>query len=281
MRCDGPAPRARAPGLRQTSACARACWPCRGNWSRRQTTATHRGSRGRAPGERCRDNAARHGRGSRRVRVAERAELVVLILENVRVDRARRATPAAAAAAFTRASIGVAVREIPQDVERHRRTRTGERMDLSRVGQLFLDRRRRRRLQEFPEAGAGVCEAPRRQFDRKCVQCGGNDLGDCLGAWRRMLPPSCWSVRLNRGHSQARVVSQSETRTAIESLASGTDTLCMMRGHGSASEKLDSAAVTLRRQWRRTALRLWRTVVNAGGGRAERTCLKARAGTSR
>jgi len=54
-------------------------------------------------------------------------------------------------------------------MECYRWARTGERVNLSRIGQLFLDRRRRRRLQKLSKASAGVCEAPGRQLDRKGV----------------------------------------------------------------------------------------------------------------
>ena len=64
-----------------------------------------------------------------RVGVGERAELVVVVLEGVGVDRARGAMPRSSAYAAQR---GVVVDQVPRDVQRDRRRQPGEPVHLRR-----------------------------------------------------------------------------------------------------------------------------------------------------
>ena len=145
--------------------------------------------------------------------IAERTELVVLILEQVRVDGAD-ANTGGRRCRLHGCDIALAVRQIPQHVQRHRRTRTGQRVDLSRIRNLLRDGRRGGGLQVLPEAGAGVGEAPGRQFDGKRIQRGADDLGRVVAHGHASYP-------------QVRVVSQSETTAAKRMLSHPALTLCV------------------------------------------------------
>ena len=101
----------------------------------------------------------------------ERAAAVALVLKDVGVDRADPKAPRLGGRG-ERASplddrVAAAPRDIPQDVDRDRRAASGQAMDLGRVIKLVLGRERRGVLEELPEAGAGVGEAPGRQLDLK------------------------------------------------------------------------------------------------------------------
>src|SRR5262249_10516349 len=101
------------------------------------------------------------GRWTRRVGIAERPELVLLLLEEIRVDRAWPHTVALGQRLdFARAAD--AVREVPQHVQRQRRAGAGELVDLAGVAELFFDGCGGGRLEELAEPGAGVRESPRR-----------------------------------------------------------------------------------------------------------------------
>lgn len=100
------------------------------------------------------------------VGVRERAELVVVVLERVRVDRAQRD-------ALRRGEVaqsGVVVDPVPRNVQRHRRRESGELVDGRRVRDLLLDGARDSRSGEDLEAGAGVAEGPRGQLDRLLLE---------------------------------------------------------------------------------------------------------------
>jgi hypothetical protein len=96
-----------------------------------------------------------------RVGVRERAGLVVVVLERVRVDRAeghplRRGEVAESC---------VVVHPVPGDVQRDRRGQPGELVHRRRIRDLLLDGARRARRREDLEARAGVAERPGGQLD--------------------------------------------------------------------------------------------------------------------
>ena len=70
------------------------------------------------------------------------AELVVVVLERVRVDRAEPD----AEVVGVRAQLVEVVDPVPRDVQRDRRGQAGEAVDLGGVGELLLDGARRARL---------------------------------------------------------------------------------------------------------------------------------------
>ena len=96
-----------------------------------------------------------------RIRVAHAAEHVVVVLEDVRVDRAQ----ADAEVGRVTRQVGVVVDAIPRDVERDARRDPGEAVDLCRVGDLLVRVARDALLGEDLEAGPGVAEGPRRELD--------------------------------------------------------------------------------------------------------------------
>src|SRR5881409_54919 len=98
------------------------------------------------------------------VRVAERPELVNLILEEVRVDRSGfDAVPFHQAGDLPGALDSVW--EVPPHVQRQCRADASQRVHLARVAELLLDGGRRRRLHELAESRPGVGKTPRRQLD--------------------------------------------------------------------------------------------------------------------
>ena len=104
-----------------------------------------------------------------RVRIAEGAVLVNLILKHIWIDGAGahpillRETPHFGDAVD-------ALRKIPQHMKRDHRTNSGPVMHLPGVAELFLNRRCRSGLEKLAEAGPRVGEAPRRKFDLKGVE---------------------------------------------------------------------------------------------------------------
>ena len=91
-----------------------------------------------------------------RVRAADAAEHVVVVLEGVRVDRAEgdpdvRGVPG---------EVGVVVHPVPRDVQRDRRRDAGEAMDLGGVGDLLVRVARHALLGEDLEPGPGIAERP-------------------------------------------------------------------------------------------------------------------------
>lgn len=93
--------------------------------------------------------------------VGERAELVVLVLERVRVDGAQRHAEVFGVTAQRR----VVVDRVPRDVQRHGRGERRVAVHLGGVGDLLERVAGRAGSGEDPEAGAGVAERPRGQFD--------------------------------------------------------------------------------------------------------------------
>jgi len=95
------------------------------------------------------------------VRAAQRAQLVLLVLEQVGVDRAQ---PDAQLARFLLEGDPV-VRFVPRDVERDRRRHAGQPVDVGGIGQLLVNAARRAGPRKDFEAGAAVGIAPRGGFD--------------------------------------------------------------------------------------------------------------------
>src|SRR5215468_9121823 len=81
----------------------------------------------------------------------------------------------------------------------HGRTDTGQQMHLAGIAELFFGRGCCRRLNEFPEASARICESPSGKFDAKCLQRGKN----CL---TRARVHANLSLREGRLHSIPRAV---------------------------------------------------------------------------
>ena len=98
----------------------------------------------------------------RGVAVGEAAELVGLVLERVRVDRAEL-DPEVRRVPSQRAEV---VDEVPWDVQRDLRREPREAVHLRGVGDLLERVAGHAGLREHAEAGAGVAERPRGQLDR-------------------------------------------------------------------------------------------------------------------
>ena len=96
------------------------------------------------------------------VDVGQAAELVVVVLEGVGVDRAETHSEVLCDAA----ELVVVVHLVPRDVQSHRGGETGQLVHLRRIRQLLLDRARRAGRGEDLEAGARVAERPGRQLNR-------------------------------------------------------------------------------------------------------------------
>ena len=126
----------------------------------------------------------------RGVFVRERAELVVVVLEGVRVDRAERDAEVFGVAA----QVGVVVDLVPRDVQRDARRERRHAVDLRGIRDLLERVARRAGRREDLEAGAGVAERPRGELDALALE-GGQDLsGESVVTMRRFL----WVV-LGRG----------------------------------------------------------------------------------
>jgi len=103
------------------------------------------------------------------VGVPERSEFVVLVLEQVRVDRSRTDTRSRGQPLNLRCITGPSW-QVPEHVQREGRADPGQRVDLARVAELLVERNGRGRLQVLAEARAGVREPPGRQLDSEIVE---------------------------------------------------------------------------------------------------------------
>jgi hypothetical protein len=90
------------------------------------------------------------------VRIADTAQHVVVVLEDIRVDRAE----ADALVRGVPRQVRVVVNLVPRDVERHARRNPGEAVDLGGVGDLLVRVPRHALLGEHLEARPGVAEGP-------------------------------------------------------------------------------------------------------------------------
>ena len=97
----------------------------------------------------------------RGVGVGDAAQLVVIILEHVRVNRPDR-DPRLRREGCQR---GIVVNLVPRDVHGHTRRDAGELVYLRRVRDLLLRRARHTGLGEHLEPGPGVTERPRRRLN--------------------------------------------------------------------------------------------------------------------
>ena len=101
--------------------------------------------------------------------IAERAELVDLILEQVGIDR-----PGPDAVLLTEPRHGVdaaqPVLEVPQDVQRERRADPGELVHVPGIGEFLFDGAGRSRLKKLAKPRARVREPPRGHFDAEYVK---------------------------------------------------------------------------------------------------------------
>jgi hypothetical protein len=113
--------------------------------------------------------------------VRDRAELVVVVLEQVRVDRADL-QPARLDVLAQRA---VVVDLVPREVQRDRAGGAGQALDLGGVVDPLEDIARAAGLGERPEARAGIAVAPRRGLDHELAQAGLDVGHDALSStWR-------------------------------------------------------------------------------------------------
>ena len=110
----------------------------------------------------------------RRIAVGKAAELVVVILERVAVDRSQLHSETGGVAGQG----SVVVRLVPGDVQGHGGRQTGEGVDLGSVGNFFLDAAGGAGGREDLEAGTGVAEGPGRQFDALLFERGQNVGGN-------------------------------------------------------------------------------------------------------
>ncbi len=97
----------------------------------------------------------------RRVRVADAAQPVVVLLEHVRVDRPDLDPPLPG----VRREVAVVGDRVPRDVQRHRRRHPGEAVHDRRVVDLLVGVARHALLREHLEPGARVAVRPRRRLD--------------------------------------------------------------------------------------------------------------------
>ena len=102
-----------------------------------------------------------------RVGVRDRAELVVVVLEEVRVDGA----DVQAVALGAGAQLGVVSDRVPGEVERDAGCGAGQTVDLGGVLELLKDVARPARLGKDAEARARVAVAPRRRLDAEHREC--------------------------------------------------------------------------------------------------------------
>ena len=105
--------------------------------------------------------------------MGDRAELVVGVLEEVRVDRA----DAQAARLDVLAQRGVVVDRVPREVQRDRARGAGQAVDLGGVVDALEDVARAAGLREDAEARARVAVAPRGRLDRQLARDGVLDGG--------------------------------------------------------------------------------------------------------
>src|SRR5205085_1447718 len=101
-----------------------------------------------------------------RIGVTDAAEPVVVVAEQVRVDRADADAALLGMAAKGRPIVDA----VPGDVERHGRTTAGETVDERGVVDPLPDGPRGARPRIDVEAGAGVAVPPRRRLDRERLE---------------------------------------------------------------------------------------------------------------
>ena len=134
--------------------------------------------------------------------VAEGAELVFLILKEIGIDGAG-ADSVNLFEGLNLGDIADAVGEIPEDVQRECGGDTGEAIDLSCVGELFLDGGGGCCLHKLAEARAGVRKSPGGNLDLEAVkslkglgQIGGLRIGGVGGGGNRihhgLYPEDIW-----------------------------------------------------------------------------------------
>lgn len=126
------------------------------------------------------------------VRMADAAQLVVVVLEGVGVDRPQ--LHATLLGVFRQRPVVVDL--VPRDVQRDGRGHAGERVHLSGIVQLLPRRTRNTLLREHLEPRPRVPVRPRRRFDGLGLECGLH-RGD-LGHFRAPVTSgrTCWTVDL-------------------------------------------------------------------------------------
>ena len=136
-----------------------------------------------------------------RVRMTEAPELVVRVLEEIRVDRAEPQ----AELLRPHTQVVQVVDPVPREVQRDRPRDPGQPVHLGRVLELLERVSRHAGLREHGEAGPGVAERPRRRLD-------------LLGAQRRLDPGDVVTTRLELCDEQV-VCSSHPVRTSDSSRA--------------------------------------------------------------
>ena len=127
------------------------------------------------------DAMLERGGANDRVVVTERTPLVALVLEEIGIDGTDlHAVFAREAGDRLRVLTGL---EVPLHVNGHRRATTGERMDVTRVGELVVHIDGGGVLEKFPKARARVGKTPRGRFDEEGVEggAGAAELGRSHG----------------------------------------------------------------------------------------------------
>ena len=149
------------------------------------------------------DGLSAHGR----VRVAQAAEPVDVVLEQVRVDCAD--TDALALGELP--ELVPIIHSIPRDVDRDARAGPGESVDERRVGDALVDGARGARPWEDVEASARVAIAPRRRLDLEPAELGKRrlDVGGALAKEleRPLVHGHAGSLTEQRGCCSARSLS--------------------------------------------------------------------------
>src|SRR6266702_1115434 len=101
--------------------------------------------------------------------VADRSELVLLCLEEVGVDGTRLHAELVLQP-LDLGNVALTVRQVPEHMQCHGRARAGQLVDLRRIGELFLNRRRCASLREFAESRARLGGAPRGDLNSEPIQ---------------------------------------------------------------------------------------------------------------
>ncbi len=94
---------------------------------------------------------------------------VNLILEDIRIDGPRPHADARAQVSKI-GNVNQPIRQVPENVQRHRRTDSCQSVNLRGVTELLLNGGGGRRLQKLPESRPGIRKAPRRELDLEAVQ---------------------------------------------------------------------------------------------------------------
>ena len=108
-------------------------------------------------------------RGCLHPRIAKRAELVFLVLKEIRIDRTRSDSRSALKGLDLR-NIRQTAGKVPQHVQSQCGRCAGEPMNLGSVAEFLFERGCGRRLEELAEARARVRKSPRGDFNLETIE---------------------------------------------------------------------------------------------------------------